>query len=438
MEAEKEKKRRIEEDGDSSGFALGTQDLRKMLELLSKEQLVDLLVDIGMKNETVAMHVTSIARKDPAHRKLFVRGLAWETTTAKLLEVFAEFGEVEEGAVVVDKATGKSRGFGFITYRAMESAYNALREPNKNIDGRTTSCNLAAAGGGGGGGGMGGGGSGSGHAGDLSQRKLYVWGLSYDTTNDTLLGTFGRYGEIEEGSIAFDKATNKSRGFAFVTYKSMESAKRALVESLKTIDGRKVMVKYAIDGQDKRSTHHSSALPAGIVLQHQSGGGGGGGGAHAQLLALSSAQAMGGYGGSGNLFQTDLSSVSSLLPSSSALSPMPLASAFQNQPQYTAAIAQHIQQQQQQLFQQQQLVNSAYGVASPAAGAQLAQYSLPDQQSLFSNGAKFGVPSSQPAFGADLDAAGQTSSSGLRDAAAAAFASRAAFGEGGRSLFFSG
>lgn len=43
-------------------------------------------------------------------------------------------GEIEEGAVIVDKATGKSRGYGFITYRHMESTQRALKDPSKLID----------------------------------------------------------------------------------------------------------------------------------------------------------------------------------------------------------------------------------------------------------------------------------------------------------------
>lgn len=46
---------------------------------------------------------------------------------------------------------------------------------------------------------------------DTSQRKVYVGGLSYDTTNESLLDYFGKYGEIEEGSVAIDKATGRSR-----------------------------------------------------------------------------------------------------------------------------------------------------------------------------------------------------------------------------------
>lgn len=46
---------------------------------------------------------------------------------------------------------------------------------------------------------------------DQAQRKLYVGGLSPDTTSEMLLAFFGRHGAIEEGSVAYDKESNKSR-----------------------------------------------------------------------------------------------------------------------------------------------------------------------------------------------------------------------------------
>lgn len=46
---------------------------------------------------------------------------------------------------------------------------------------------------------------------DITLRKIYVGGLSPDTSSEVLLNFFGRHGEIEEGSVAYDKETNKSR-----------------------------------------------------------------------------------------------------------------------------------------------------------------------------------------------------------------------------------
>ncbi|XP_058099684.1 uncharacterized protein LOC131244034 [Magnolia sinica] len=58
--------------------------------------------------------------------------------------------------------------------------------------------------------------------------KLYIGGLLADVLSEILLNFFSRHGEIEEGFIAYDKETNKSRGFGFVTYKTLKAAKKAL------------------------------------------------------------------------------------------------------------------------------------------------------------------------------------------------------------------
>jgi cold-inducible RNA-binding protein len=97
--------------------------------------------------------------------KLFVGGLAWATDDAKLREAFASFGEITEVKVVSDRDTGRSRGFGFVTYASEADAQKALAMDGKELDGRTIRVDLARenrGGGGGGGGRRGGGGRGGG------------------------------------------------------------------------------------------------------------------------------------------------------------------------------------------------------------------------------------------------------------------------------------
>lgn len=65
---------------------------------------------------------------------MFVRGLAWETSTETLKDAFGSFGEVEEGAVIYDKASGKSRGYGFVTFVDMEAAQRAVEKQIVEID----------------------------------------------------------------------------------------------------------------------------------------------------------------------------------------------------------------------------------------------------------------------------------------------------------------
>lgn len=99
-------------------------------------------------------------------KKLFVGGLSWGTNDDGLREAFSRFGSISEARVIMDRETGRSRGFGFITFDDDQDAINAMNEMNgKELDGRSIKVNEAQekpAGGGGGGfrGGRGGGGGG--------------------------------------------------------------------------------------------------------------------------------------------------------------------------------------------------------------------------------------------------------------------------------------
>jgi RNA recognition motif-containing protein len=77
-------------------------------------------------------------------KKLFVGGLAWETDDASLSQAFAPFGEIAEARVITDRDTGRSRGFGFVTYTDDASAEKALAAMNgKMLDGRTLRVDMA-------------------------------------------------------------------------------------------------------------------------------------------------------------------------------------------------------------------------------------------------------------------------------------------------------
>ena len=59
------------------------------------------------------------------NNKLFVGNLSWTTTDGILQDTFAQFGTVVEAAVMMDKFTGKSRGFAFVTMSTPEEAETA-------------------------------------------------------------------------------------------------------------------------------------------------------------------------------------------------------------------------------------------------------------------------------------------------------------------------
>lgn len=100
-------------------------------------------------------------------KKLFVGGLSWGTSDESLRGAFEQFGDVTEAKVITDRETGRSRGFGFVTFKEDGAAETAIEEMNgTELDGRAVRVNVAEerrrTGGGGGGGGRHGGGGGGG------------------------------------------------------------------------------------------------------------------------------------------------------------------------------------------------------------------------------------------------------------------------------------
>jgi cold-inducible RNA-binding protein len=113
----------------------------------------------------------AILKKKKYHgmnNKLFVGNLSFNTTENDLQDAFAAHGTVLEANLMMDRATGRPRGFAFVTMSTEEEAQKAISALNgANMDGRNLTVNVARAreersGGGGGRGGHGGGGGGRG------------------------------------------------------------------------------------------------------------------------------------------------------------------------------------------------------------------------------------------------------------------------------------
>ena len=77
-------------------------------------------------------------------KKLFVGGLSWNTTEAGLRQAFERFGEMLEVKIITDRDTGRSRGFGFVTFSQEADADNAIATMNgQELDGRAIKVNEA-------------------------------------------------------------------------------------------------------------------------------------------------------------------------------------------------------------------------------------------------------------------------------------------------------
>ncbi|XXG61302.1 hypothetical protein AAC387_Pa04g2996 [Persea americana] len=292
-----------EEEEEEVEAEVEAEDLASTLEPFSKEQLIDLLRSAASSDPSLLREIHRIADRDPAHRKIFVHGLGWETTTDKIRSFFSQYGEIEDCNVVVDKASGKSKGYGFLLFKHRRSAQKALKEPQKKIDSRMTACQLASAG----------------PVNPSSQpqpqqqhhqqqqhqfnqnqetlaRKIYVGNVNPEIPAAKLVSFFSKYGEIEEGPLGFDRQTGKSKGFALFIYKTVEGARKALEEPNKILDGHQLYCQKATDNNKLKTTAAGTAVaannpPSGPAGPHGFNMGGGGAGFAPPDMSMSAASA---------------------------------------------------------------------------------------------------------------------------------------------------
>ncbi|KAJ9537077.1 hypothetical protein OSB04_029810 [Centaurea solstitialis] len=129
---------------------------------------------------------------------------------------FGKYGEIEDCKAVTDKVSGKSKGYAFILFKHRAGAQKALKEPQKKIGNRMTSCQLAS-------------------AGPIPALPDRASGVGVHAAED------------------IHKQTGKPRGFALFVYKSVESAKKALESRTRLSKGilciarRRLMVRSRVN-----------------------------------------------------------------------------------------------------------------------------------------------------------------------------------------------
>uniref|UniRef100_A0A9J8B5J2 RRM domain-containing protein n=1 Tax=Cyprinus carpio carpio TaxID=630221 RepID=A0A9J8B5J2_CYPCA len=132
--------------------------------------------------------------------------------------------------------------------------------------------------------------------------KLFVGGLSFDTTEQSLEDAFSKYGVITNVHVARNRETNRSRGFGFVTFENPDDAKDAL-EGMngKSVDGRTIRVDEAGKGGGGGGRSGGGSYRGG------GGRGGGGGGFFRGGRGRGGSRGGGGYGGGDRSYGSDRS-----------------------------------------------------------------------------------------------------------------------------------
>jgi hypothetical protein len=186
------------------------------------------------------------SERHDSENKIYVGGLSADTTTDSLQRHFSKFGDVADCIVMMDKAAGRSRGFGFVTFKDSAAASAAIGSSNV-VDGRDVSTKKAVR---------------EGSApppSNLVQEqgktfnvvKIFVGGLPATCDEEKLREFFGKFGRITDAVVMMDNQTQRHRGFGYCSFESSEAVEAAVAQySDNRIDGKWIEVKRCIP-QDK-------------------------------------------------------------------------------------------------------------------------------------------------------------------------------------------
>ncbi|KAF6774773.1 hypothetical protein AHF37_05989 [Paragonimus kellicotti] len=156
---------------------------------------------------------------DDDSRKLFVGGLSWKTT------------EVTQCIIKVNRYSGLSRGFGFVTMENEACVCKVLGVSehwlnNKKIDPKKAKPSRE------------------------HLRKVFVGGIDPDVTEDQIRDYFSAFGKVESLDLPFDTQKGKRKHYIFVSFATEAAARRAIANERQEIFGRQCDVRVAVTREE--------------------------------------------------------------------------------------------------------------------------------------------------------------------------------------------
>ncbi|KAJ9514248.1 hypothetical protein QJQ45_012247 [Haematococcus lacustris] len=145
-------------------------------------------------------------------KKLAVLGLPWDTSEETLRAYFAQFGPLEIAEIMKDRYTGKSRGFGFVTFCDSGCAQRALAAEH-TIDGRRCEAKVALP---------------KGEPTPPRTTRIFVARIPPTVTESQFRSYFEAYGKLQDAYMPKDHSKQGYRGIGFVTFASPESVEKIM------------------------------------------------------------------------------------------------------------------------------------------------------------------------------------------------------------------
>lgn len=173
--------------------------------------------------------------------KVFVGGLSWETTDARLRQYFENYGAVQEAYVSYDRHTGRPRGFGFVVFSDPQVVDKVVVQQH-TIDRREVeakkalpkeespvSKDMQAA------------------ASGQRTKKIFVGGLAGTVDEEVFTEYFGRFGKVKDAVVMYDQQNRRPRGFGFITFAEEEAVDAVFAKgTIHILHEKQIEIKRAI------------------------------------------------------------------------------------------------------------------------------------------------------------------------------------------------
>ncbi|EFJ26637.1 hypothetical protein SELMODRAFT_172407, partial [Selaginella moellendorffii] len=164
---------------------------------------------------------------DSDQGKIFVGGVSWETTDEKLKEYFQSYGDVVEAMIMKDRTTGRGRGFGFVVFADPDVADRVVQDKH-SINGKLVEAKKAVP------------------RDEHQNAKIFVGGLAPNVSEEEFKQYFEQFGNITDIVVMYDHATQRPRGFGFITFDSEEAVDSVLQKTFHELKDKMVEVKRAV------------------------------------------------------------------------------------------------------------------------------------------------------------------------------------------------
>jgi hypothetical protein len=203
----------------------------------------------------------------PTQHKIFVGGLSQSSTKESMERYFSNFGYCE-CVVMIDKESGRSRGFGFASFEDQDSVMEVLAATGHEVDGKAVECKACEE-------------AGATPRSQVGRRdhadvsashyeaeRIFVGGLPQSVDSQVLGDHFAQFGYVVEAKVHIDSKTQRSKGFGYVSFDESRSVELALASGRNIIiDGKHVEVKRC-EAKNKGMAFHPPAplLDVGIPI----------------------------------------------------------------------------------------------------------------------------------------------------------------------------